>query len=269
MSSHFSIIVLLTAFAASLGCANKWAGHLTLPDQYTVARQQLLIHSDFPLPEHHRLLESLCAQRTDLARRLGLPDSDEPIHVYLFENAERFKGFMRLHYPELPDRRAFFVETDTRLCVYAHWGDRMGDDLRHEISHGYLHSVVQNLPLWLDEGLAKYSEAPLSQNGMNRPLLDALLSAMRQTGWQPDLRRLERLPPSSDMNQLQYAESWAWVHFLMESGPETSELLRGFLADLRRDGSAEPVSARLDRLLRQPDMVLLDHLRTLAGASSK
>jgi hypothetical protein len=262
------ILIALAILVASGGCMNKWAGQLTLPNQYTAVRQQLMVHSDFPLPEHHHLLESLSAQRIDLARRLGLPESDEPIHVYLFESNERFKGFMRIHYPELPDRRAFFVETDTRLCVYAQWGDRLGEDLRHEATHGYMHSVVQNLPLWLDEGLAKYSEAPLGQHGLNRVQLDLVCAMIQQGAWQPDLRRLEQIAPTRDMDLHEYAESWAWVHFLLESRPEYLELLQAHLAGLRREGSAEPISARLARANAQPEQALLEHIRSLAAASS-
>ncbi len=129
-----------------------------LPDGHDVVLDQLVVHSNFELPGQHRLLQELNAQRADVSNRLGLPISDEPIHVYLFADAGRFGEFMQLRFPTFPHRRAFFVETDTQLSVYAHWGDRVAEDLRHEVAHGYLHAVVQNLPLWLDEGLAEYFE---------------------------------------------------------------------------------------------------------------
>ena len=73
--------------------------------------------------------------------------------------------YLTRNFPSVPSRRAFFLETDTRLAVYAHWSDRVAEDLRHEVAHGYLHSVVPGLPLWLDEGLAEYFEVPRGQNG--------------------------------------------------------------------------------------------------------
>ncbi len=161
------------------GCASPLASRLVPPDRNILVRDQLVIHGDFPLAAHHRLFEELTSQRADLCRRLALPCSDEPIHVYLFESPERFEGFIKLHYPQFPDRRAFFVETDTKLSVYAQWGDRMAEDLRHEVTHGYLHSVVPNVPLWLDEGIAKFYEVPRGQRGLNRPLLDRLVGANR------------------------------------------------------------------------------------------
>ena len=250
------------------GCAGSLASRLTLPERNTVVRDQLVIHGDFPLAAHHRLFEELTAQRADLCRRLALPCSDEPIHVYLFETAERFQGFMRLNHPEFPDRRAFFVETDARLSIYAQWGDRMGDDLRHEVTHGYLHSVVPNVPLWLDEGIAKFFEVPRGQRGLNRSLLDGLLARIEHEHWQPDLRRLEQFPSKYNMTQDDYAEAWAWVHFLMESRPECLELLRGYLADLRRDGAATPLCTRLTSLFDRPDAALMEHVHRLESRPS-
>jgi hypothetical protein len=253
----------LLALLAAGGCAASLAGRLTLPEQNTLVRDQLVIHGDFPLATHHRLFEELTAQRAELCRRLALPCSDEPIHVYLFETAERFQGFMRLHHPEFPDRRAFFVETDARLSIYAQWGDRMAEDLRHEVTHGYLHSVVPEVPLWLDEGIAKFFEVPRGQRGVNRPLFDRLLVRIEREHWQPNLRRLEQFPSTHNMTQDDYGEAWAWVHFLLESRPECLEALCGYLADLRRDGVAVPLSARLTTRLSRPDAALLEHIHRL------
>jgi hypothetical protein len=237
---------------------------LTLPQQNTLVRGQLVFHSDFALPANHRLLEELTARRSDLEERLGLLRSDEPIDVYLFDSAEQFKEFMRSRHPDFPPRRAFFLETDTRLLVYAQWGDRVAEDLRHEVTHGYLHSVIGDVPLWLDEGLAEYAEAPRAQHGLNREHLKYLGQQISQGVWQPDLVRLERLAASGDLTQAQYAESWAWVHFLLESRPERAAALRDYLASLRQKGAAEPLSARLARIDADPAQVLVAHVAALS-----
>jgi len=250
------------------GCATFGVQPVHRPEEFTVARGQLVFHSDFPLPANHRLLEELIARRADLEERLGLPGSDEPIHIYLFENAADFKEFVHAHHPDFPPRRAFFLETDTRLQVYAQWGDRVAEDLRHEVTHGYLHSVISDAPLWLDEGLAEYSEAPRGQHGLNRDHLRYLGEQIRQGLWQPDLARLERIDPSRDLTQAEYAESWAWVHFLLESSPERAAALRDYLASLRRKGAAEPVSARIARFDVDPGQALVAHVVGLASPSS-
>jgi len=246
------------------GCATIWSQRLLLPDQHTVVRGQLVFHSDFPLAANHRLLEELTARRADLREQLSLAGSDEPIHVFLFGSAEEFRQFVRLRHPEFPQRRAFFLETDTRLQVYAQWGDRVAEDLRHEVTHGYLHAAIPNIPLWLDEGLAEYCEAPRGQHGLNRSHLEHIGEQIRQGLWRPDLARLESLDPSAEMSQADYAEAWAWVHFLLESRPERAAALREYLAELRGKDGAEPLSSRLARLESDPREAFAGHLRALA-----
>jgi len=244
------------------GCTVPWTTQLVLPARHTLVRNQLVIHSDFPLPATHRLLEELAARRGDLQEQLGLPGSEEPIHVFLFESPEAFRAFVGLYHPGFPSRRAFFLETDTRLEVYAQWGDWVAEDLRHEVTHGYLHSVVPHLPLWLDEGLAEYSEGPRGTHGVNPSHLEVLRQRMARGDWRPDLARLERFEPTRDMSQEDYAECWAWVHFLLESGPEHRAMLREYLADVRRNGSgtAAPISWRWKARLREAAAALLAHL---------
>jgi hypothetical protein len=231
-----------------------------MPNEYQTVREQLVLHTDFPLAAHHRLVEELILRRGDLCRHLGLPVSDEPINIYLFNGDDDYNQFVRTRYPRLPARRAFFVETDTHLAVYARWGDRISEDLRHEVTHGYLHAVVPGLPLWLDEGLAEYYETPRGRQGLNEQHLTWFRQQMAHGSWHPDLVRLEQLTPTADMNQADYAEAWAWAHFLLESAPERRDVLRAYLADLRQEGQAEPISSRLRRIGGDPAPALVEHL---------
>ena len=243
------------------GCATTWTRpQLDLPDRYTIVRDQLVIHCDFQVPARHRLLDELSARREDLRRELAYASSDEPIHVYLFEDAARFHEFLREERPDFPSRRAFFVESDTRLEVYAHWGGYVGEDLRHEVTHAYLHSVLPGIPLWLDEGLAEYFEVPRGRHGLNRDHL-ARVAAKSGEGPDgdkapsgspremlyrvPDLARLEALHSEQFLPQDDYAECWAWVHFLLQSTPEAKMLLREYLYRLHADGSTVPLSSRM------------------------
>jgi hypothetical protein len=244
---HLAPAVVLTL--ALLGCA-RWQQPPALPTRNSLVLDQLVVFSDAQLPEHHRLLEELRLQRSQLATKLGLGVSDEPIHVYLFSSADKLEGFMRTHHPSLPGRRAYFVESDTRLSVYAFWGDRVAEDLRHEVAHGYLHAVVPQLPLWMDEGLAEYFEVARGQRGINRPHV-AFLVQQLAAGWRPNLARLEGLRDANDMSQSEYAESWAWVHFLLETTPERLALVRGYLTALAKSNSGEPLSVQLARI--EPD----------------
>lgn len=249
------------------GCVfAPWRRDVALPTDESFVRDQLVIHSDFDVPRKHRLFDELVAQRSDLTAKLKLPASDEPINVYLFNNLKRFRTYIRKHHPEFPERRAFFVENDTELVVYAYWGERVAEDLRHEVAHGYLHSVVPNLPLWLDEGLAEYFEVPRGRQGINTAHLDLLLPLYDRDRWTPNMKQLERLSMADDMTQLDYAEAWAWTHMLLESTPQRRMILRKHLSALRDDGIAPLISKSLAE--SEPDFSpqreLIRHLKSLA-----
>jgi hypothetical protein len=263
--------IIVTASAAVLavvGCARPLVTQVTLPDAHTLVRDQLVIHSESPLPAHHRLLEELTARRAELCQLLKLPVSDEPIHVYMFDTPEKFEAFMRLRHPNFPQRRAFFLETDTRLEIYAQWGDRVAEDLRHEVTHGYLHSVVPCLPPWLDEGLAEYFETPRGRQGLNQEHINELSELLKSGKWRPDLARLDSLPPSADMTRADYAEAWAWVHFLLNGPPTRQDMLREYFRELRQNGTSRPLLASLRQLGGDPDADLIAHIQRLSAGPS-
>jgi hypothetical protein len=256
----------LSLCAALAGCATWHTNQTTrvdLPERFTVQLDQLVVHSNFELPTQHRLLQEINSERVDISSELNLPISDEKIHVYLFKEAQQFYEFIRQKYPNFPNRRAFFLETDTRLTVYAYWGDRVADDLRHEVCHGYLHSMVQNLPLWLDEGLAKYFEVPRGTHGLNTTLLVELDKQAKQGKWRPDLRRLESLRSPAEMTEVDYGEAWAWVHWMLQTDPVHKSLLYEYLADLRRTGTPMPLSLYVRRLGGDPEHDVFDYVAWL------
>lgn len=268
--SHARRAMLWAAVAAgALSCAacKQFAARQTeLPAQEIIYHDQLVVYTDFKLAADHRLLEELAAERRELLSTLAMPPTDEPIHVYLFETNEAFREFIARFYPTFPERRAFFMQSDTRLAVYAHWGDRIAEDLRHEVAHGYLHSVIPHLPLWLDEGLAEYAETPPGTHGMNLPHVQLLTNEIFRNGWRPNLERLELLDNTSQMTQTEYAEAWAWVHWLLESDPALRTFLQSHLGDLRERQAGPALSARIRERSSQPEVLLCDHVLRLAAA---
>jgi hypothetical protein len=119
------------------------------------------------------------------------------------------------------------------------------------------------VPLWLDEGIAEYYETRRGSLGMNWSHIRLLNQRLTRHDWQPDLRRLETLQDMSHMNQIDYAEAWLWVHFLLHTGPERLALIRTYLAELRRTATAPPFSQILYDSVDAPDSAVLDHLATL------
>ena len=256
-------LVCCSVIGAAVGCAhlavspgwNKaalqqvtptaWSATEGLPSRAEIIAGQLVIHADFPLAEQHRMVRELESLRTDVSQQLGLPISDEPVHLYLFENKDRYDAFAARQFPGFPMRRAFFVETDTTLSVFAVWQDRIAEDLRHETTHGYVHAVAPAIPLWLDEGIAEFFELPRSQQGVHAAHVAHLSGRLIEGTWRPDLDRMEALASAGELSQDHYAEAWCWTHWLLCTTPQRQRLLQDYLADVRRDVQAAPLSARL------------------------
>jgi len=243
-----------------------------LPSRTAVTAGQLVIHADFPLTGQHRLVRDLEGLRGDVAATLALPVSDEPVHLYLFDSTERYEAFVARRFPSFPLRRAFFVETDTTLSVFAAWQDRVAEDLRHETTHGYVHAVVPTIALWLDEGIAEYFESPRAERTLHRAHVAHLAGRLLEGTWRPDMPRLEALTSSAEMSQDHYAEAWCWVHWLLHTTPERRALLQAHLADVRRDPATPPLSARLVHDLVPPvdaAAALRAHLAGLAAVDER
>jgi hypothetical protein len=234
-----------------------------------VTAGQLVFHADFRLPPGHRMVAELVSERQLICDRLGVPAGSEPIHVFLFGEEAAYRAHVGREFPNFPERRAIFVETDVRLCVYAHWSDRVADDLRHEVSHGYLHSTVPNLPLWLDEGLAEYFEVGRGRQGVNQTHVE-LLRAQHEGGtWRPNLQRLEQLVDAGTMTQLDYAEAWLWVHMLLDWHPsgDPQEPIATYLAALRAGTPPTALSATLAQRLPEfgaAERAAIHHLESLS-----
>lgn len=242
----------------------------TLPAKNVRMEQQLCVYSDFPLGAEHRLLIDATKRKTDLETTLGVELGDELIHVYLFDNAANFHRYAKRHLPGFAERRAIFLKSDTKLMVLAHWHDGLGEDLRHELIHGYLHAEFNWLPLWLDEGLAEYFELSPGETNVHQRHVSHLAKAFRDGLWQPNLERLEAFTESSNFGETQYAESWLWIHFLLNSSPERAELLRSYVLELRTEPEIRPtLHTQLEPQKSQLEIAIVEHLRELALAATE
>jgi hypothetical protein len=238
------------------------------PNKYSFRVSQYVFYSDFEVKRDQPIFRELSDLRDQVYKELQLPPpgSDTLIHVYLFADKDSYEDFIRSRYPGLPDRRAFFMEEQPHglskgeLLVFTFRSDRITLDLRHELTHALLHSVLKDVPLWLDEGLAEYYELPPSWKGLNRTHLRVL----RDRGIRPDLARLEQLSEVKDMDADRYREAWAWVYLMLRGSPKAKDVLLAYLQQLRTKPTAGALQPRLaeavpnlddllDRLLNQAD----------------
>jgi hypothetical protein len=235
------------------------------PSKHVLRVSQFIFLSDVELRRDHPMFKDLANLREQVNRDLRLPPSNTEVFVYLFEGKDRYEKFMKAKHPELPTRRAYFIAQPRRLggaedlMVYTYWGDRLHQDLRHELTHAMLHCVLKTVPIWLDEGLAEYFEIPSGQNGVNPQHLDGL----RQASTKFDLDRLETLREVDQMAPAEYRESWAWVHLMMRSTPQAKQALLGYLQELRTNAKPSPIRPRLAPAFFSLDAAVQAHLNEM------
>lgn len=256
------VAVFLCAVVALAGCRTVANTGALLPTRHNHYRDGIAIYTDFELSEQEQLLDELVAMRQQVIAKLNLSPSAETVHVFLFRSPEKFESYITKRYPQLPHRRAFFVREDGMLKVYAHWGERIKEDLRHETTHAIVHASINDVPLWLDEGLAEMFETPAGARGIHHAHAAYLANEKRRGAWQPDLRRLEALQAMGQMTQLDYAESWLWTHWLLNS-PEGRQLVLAHLGTLENEPRTNSIWAELaDKRQPAPAMVA-QHLDSL------
>ncbi len=244
----------------------------SLPNKRQVRAGQYLFIADFDLRRDHPLLKELEGLQDHVCRELQLPPNGQLVHVYLFGDRPRYERYMQAHFKNLPSRRAFFMaRTGERsggeeLVVYTYWGDRIQEDLRHELTHAVLHGILKNVPMWLDEGIAEYFEVPPEWQGVNYRHLAALRS---QPGvpWTPDIARLEKLTLVRDMSPADYREAWAWVHLMLRTTPQAKSVLTSYLQQLQTAKDPGPLHSRLAGVFPSPEATLREHLARLEALS--
>jgi hypothetical protein len=237
----------LLAALVCLGCATFGNGEPPLvPTRSETRTGPYAVFSNVPIAADAPAIRSLQSLETEIEANLGIRvRSDEPpVEVYILNDRQSFAHFLRYYYPELPPRRAFFLAEGPRRVVYTCFGERLGEDLRHEATHALLNVAIGDLPLWLDEGLAEYFEGADGRHGRNPEHLGRLPGDVA-TGWKPDLVRLESLKSVREMAPRDYREAWAWVHYLLNSSHAGKTALLAYLADLRTSQKVAPLSERL------------------------
>ncbi|WP_425617757.1 hypothetical protein NA78x_001444 [Anatilimnocola sp. NA78] len=217
-------------------------------------------HADFPFGRDELLLAQLGDLSRDISEILGLPAAREPVHVFLLHDRETYQAYMKQHFPRVPARRAMFIKSKGPGMVFAYKGDEFEIDVRHESTHAVLHSVVRDLPLWLDEGLAEYFEVRRDDRPSNNPHLADIRQQLRE-GHAPRLEALEAIAEFDDLGRSEYRDSFGWVHFMLHGPRAAHEELVAYLADRQQGRESETLSVRLRRRLPDLDRKFIEHIR--------
>lgn len=209
------------------------------------------VHADHSLASSPELLDEIVQLHPQLDALLPLPTPSESVHLLLFRQKATYQTYLKQYYPRVPYRRALYVKERGPGIVFTYHHSELETDLRHEMTHALLHCTIGDVPLWLDEGLAEYFEAPAAKRARDHEYLGA-------TRWQARiaaitrLEDLESLDDLNDMGPQEYQRAWAWVHFCLHGPAEARDDLHRYLQDLAGDVAGPPLSDRLRR--RWPDL---------------
>lgn len=254
--------LLLIAVLASSGTA------LGSPADYvkwTDARQvgPFEIQATFKLAKHEKLFNELPDLQREITRTLGVRPATSPIYIFLFSNEDQYRAYVQKRFPQIPYRTALFVLDGKQPSVYTFEKADMDVDLRHECTHALLHGSLPDVPLWLDEGLAKYFEVPASQRAFDHPYFD-------DTKWKWSLRlgmvrpieSLEERQSLSELDASDYRNAWSWVHFMMH-GPEAAHAVMVNNIALYQSGAAPPskFSVQMAEAVPNPNDKLVQHFK--------
>jgi hypothetical protein len=220
------------------------------------------IYATFPLAEYDRLFLELPELQAEISRTLGLPPARTPILVYLFASTDEYRQFLQRQFPKIPFRTALFIADGGTPSVYTYRKPDLDIDLRHECTHAMLHSVLPVVPLWLDEGLAKYFEVPAERRATGHPYFDDLRWkwALR-LGMIRTMDALEQRDDLTEMDAADYRSSWAWVHFMLHGPGPAHQALVNHLACYHARTPAGRLSVRLTQVMPNSTEQMMQHFK--------
>ncbi len=232
--------------------------------QWVTQRQvgRFHIHSDFELASNEPLLSELGNIAGEVSRLLAIPTADQPIHVVLFASSKEYTRYIKNYFPNVPERRALFIQHRGPGMLFAHWHPDVRTDIRHEVVHGLLNDQSSPLPLWLDEGLAEYFEVPEASRMFGNPHLAQVIEGLDRD-YVPALNELEQLGTIEQLGTNQYRDSWAWAHFLLHRKPQTRQHLVQQLEMHRKNQETLPLSRVIAIELPNWRAEFAEHFRSL------
>ncbi len=228
-------------------------------------------HGNFELSSQfkivpHVLWEELMDVSQELVRILQVIPTDDPVRIVLFTDQQSYVAALEPTFPQARIRKALFVRSGNVSRIYAYQSRTLAADLRHEVTHAFLHQHLPFLPLWLDEGLAEYLEEKRSERQTSSRASTVRWKA--RISWAPDLKLLEAIPSAEKMDPGDYRDSWAWVCFLLNESPETRDLLVKYLATIHQGGDPGLFSAFGESSMPDLSKRATSYLRRIPGRAS-
>lgn len=200
--------------------------------------------------------------------------SPVPVTIFLFKDDRSYRPYKDVLPGGTKPRVGHFFRTGAGAYILLNvYPPRGGGPqvVYHEYTHLFFQNNVQNLPLWLGEGLAEYYstvEIARDEVQVGRPLADHV-SWLRKSSFLPLAQLFAVGHDSPEYNESTragpfYAQSWLLVHYLMDRArDEGPAKINGFLDSLADGESPEEAS----RSALDMDLVALE--RALRGYVNK
>jgi tetratricopeptide (TPR) repeat protein len=211
-------VVLLLLLARSAFAADKWLG---------IRSKNFQLVGNAGESDIRRVSRTLEEFRSALA--MMFPKMDQtaavPVTVLVFKNDESLKPYKPLYQGTPSNALAFFQPGEDINYIALTATMASPSVVLHEYVHFLLRENVGGLPLWITEGFAEcYSTFELGSKANEFSVgkaPDRHVAMLNQTAQLIPLKRLQMIQQNSpeyneDSKQgLFYAESWAFVHYLM------------------------------------------------------
>jgi hypothetical protein len=221
-----------------------------------------IFHATFSLSSCEKLFDELPELQRELSRTLGVPPAKAPIYVYLFSDEAEYKAYTEAHFPRVPYRSALFILEGGSPGVYTYRKADLDIDVRHECTHALLHSALPVVPLWLDEGIAKYFEVPAGERAFDHPYFEDLKWKWSlRLGMVRSIESLEERTDLAQMDAADYRYSWAWVHFMLHGPKDAHRALVEYLGSYQQYEPAGNLSARLAAAVPNPNEQMIQHFK--------
>jgi hypothetical protein len=263
MKTHFNSILVVACAVASLlttVSASDTGFHPGRMDSREIG--PFVIQATFSLKPYEKLFAELPELQRELTRTLGVPPAKGPIYVFLFDSDDQYRKFTQQHFPKVPYRSALFVLENSSPGIYTYRKADLDIDLRHECTHALLHGALPVVPLWLDEGIAKYFEVPADQRAFDHPYFDDLKWKWSlRLGMVRSIDSLEERDDLSQMDGADYRYSWAWVHFMLHGPAPAHEALVEYLASYQQAAPPGKLSTRLAQVAPDANEQMIQHFK--------
>lgn len=186
--------------------------------------------------EAGKLLEQAFA--VFMSRLERAPPTKERFKVFLFSGEAGYQGHIAdLLGETVPHSAGLYVPSLRQLFI---WNlperEDMMKTVRHEGFHQYLHRIMDDPPLWFNEGLAEYFEeakivdSKWTTGFPRRDHLEMLELARREKQEPAPLREFLFLDNRAFMEKafVNYPQSWAFIHYLLHTSRENRQLFDRF-----------------------------------------